>query len=153
MRLFSFVLGAGMCMLAAVFNSAAAHPSEHGYPAEHSFRNSVMHHAPRGFDDDMFLSSIDSIKRDGQDDDLVLLRGRLTKYYGDELYEFTDLDGDTIEVKLDDDDYWSNIYKDQLIDIVGKLDVDMFSILVKVRRAAPLEPPPGAAAASGTTGN
>lgn len=109
----------------------------------HSFEHAVMHNAPRGFEDDLFLTSIDAIKRDGRDDAMVLLRGRLTKFYGDENYEFTDINGDTIEVELDDDDYWSNIYKDQLIDIMGKLDVDLFNIIVKVKKAAPIEPPPG----------
>lgn len=92
---------------------------------------------PRGFEVRQ-LNTIDAIKRQGEDDEYVVLRGRLTKYYGDEKYEFTDLSGDTIEVKLDDDEDWSYIAKDQLIDILGKLDVDLFSLEVDVKRALPV---------------
>ncbi len=129
------------CAVSAVIciQAAPAAGSTHSF----KYEPKAMHNGPRGFEDEFFLTSIDAIKRDGRDDAPVLLRGRLTRFYGDENYEFTDINGDTIEVELDDDDYWSDIYKDQLIDILGKLDVDFFNIVVKVKKAAPIEPPPG----------
>ena len=51
----------------------------------------------------------------------VQLRGRLTDWLHDEIYEFTDERGDRVCVHLDDDENWSHIRKDELIDIDGKL--------------------------------
>lgn len=51
----------------------------------------------------------------------VQLRGRLTGWLHDEIYEFTDENGDRVCVHLDDDYDWSHIRKDELIDIDGKL--------------------------------
>ena len=55
------------------------------------------------------------------------------------MYEFTDEAGDTIEVELDDDRNWSNISKDQLIDIYGEVDKDLMSINIDVKRAVPVQ--------------
>ncbi|HIV15960.1 MAG TPA: NirD/YgiW/YdeI family stress tolerance protein, partial [Candidatus Avisuccinivibrio pullicola] len=66
-------------------------------------------------------------------------RGRLTNYLGKDMYEFTDEAGDTIEVELDDDRNWSNIAKDQLIDIYGEVDKDLMSINIDVKRAVPVQ--------------
>ena len=68
---------------------------------------------------------------------MVTLKGRLTNYLGDDRYEFTDVNGDRIEVELDDDHDWSNIAKDQLIEIVGEVDKDLMSTSLEVKRAAP----------------
>ena len=40
-------------------------------------------------------------------------------------------------MELDDDHDWSNIAKDQLIEIVGEVDKDLMSTSLEVKRAAP----------------
>lgn len=116
---------------AACSTTALAHHNDYfGFEGGH-------HNGPRGFDS-YTINSIEAIKRYGRDHERVMLRGRLTKYYGKGMYEFTDLNGDTIEVDLDDDQDWSFISKDQLIDVIGKLDVDMFSIELHVKAARPV---------------
>ncbi|MBU3826629.1 MAG: NirD/YgiW/YdeI family stress tolerance protein [Candidatus Anaerobiospirillum merdipullorum] len=120
-------LGLSAVLLAS---SVQAHPFEH-------FFAQGGHHGPRGFQR-MEQTTIADIKRNGRDDEYVILRGSLTKYYGDESYEFRDGSGDTIEVKLDDDEDWSYLSKDEPIFILGKLDVDWFSLKVDVKRAVPV---------------
>ncbi len=93
--------------------------------------------APRGFSAEHLLS-VDEVHRRCSDDEKIYMRGRLTRYFGDEDYEFTDLFGNTIEVELDDDKDWSHIRKDQLIDIFGKVDRDLFKIKIEVKRARPV---------------
>ena len=116
---------------AAGFYAAAV--QAHGF--DHVFSD---HRRPRGFEQQP-LTSIEEIKRNGRDDQYVVLRGRLTKYYGKDSYEFADLSGDTIEVKLDDDEDWSYLSRDELIDILGKLDYDWFSVTIDVKRAVPVQ--------------
>ena len=53
-------------------------------------------------------------------------------------YEFQDETG-TIKIELDDDQNWSHIQKDQLIDIHGEIDRDANSIKVDVKDATALE--------------
>lgn len=95
-----------------------------------------FHHGPRGFGHEypMTVSQIRSGVKDGQ---MVFLQGRLTKYFGGEYYEFTDVSGDTIEVELDNDRNWSYLKKDELIDLIGRVDKDMFSIKIEVKKAYP----------------
>ncbi len=120
-----------------IFSTALLTAGVQAHPFDHFFEQGG-HHGPRGFQRQQ-ITSIADIKRSGVDDEYVVMRGRLTKYYGDEMYEFMDLSGDTIEVKLDDDEDWSYLSKDQLIDILGKLDVDLFSLEVDVKRAVPVD--------------
>lgn len=95
-----------------------------------------FHHGPRGFGHER-LMTVSEVRKNIRDGQMVFLQGRLTKYYGGEYYEFTDLQGDTIEVKLDSDRNWSYLKKDEPIDLIGKLDKDMFSIKIKVKKAYP----------------
>lgn len=102
--------------------------------------SAAAHHnafLPRGFSTERLLS-VDEVHRHCSDDDKIYMRGRLTRYFGDEDYEFTDLFGNTIEVELDDDEDWSHISKDQLIDIFGKVDRDLFKIKIEVKGARPV---------------
>lgn len=92
--------------------------------------------APRGFE--IPKSTIIEVQNSHADEQDVWLRGRLTNYYGKDRYEFTDENGSSIEVELDDDRSWSHISKDQLIDIYGTVDRDMFSIKVEVYEALPV---------------
>ena len=94
--------------------------------------------APAGFEGNR-IDSVAAVKDRAHDDQKVTLRGRLTNYLGKDMYEFTDEAGDTIEVELDDDRNWSNISKDQLIDIYGEVDKDLMSINIDVKRAVPVQ--------------
>lgn len=89
------------------------------------------HKQPRGFN--TYLSSVVEIQKQGRDDDLVVLQGRLTNYLGKNNYEFTDLKGDSIEVELDDDLDWSRVHRDQLITIRGKVEKNMFTMQVEAK--------------------
>ena len=97
-----------------------------------------FHHGPRGFGHER-LMSISEVQSNAKDGQMVFLQGRLTKYFGGEDYEFTDHSGDTIEVELDDDRDWSYLKKDELINLIGKLDKDMFSIKIEVKKAFPVK--------------
>lgn len=91
---------------------------------------------PAGFSNDHDPpSTVREIRARGYDDQNVVLIGRLTAYYGKDKYEFTDLNGDIIEVELDDDHDWSHIAKDQLIVIEGEVERDFFSVSIEVERA------------------
>ena len=94
--------------------------------------------APAGFEGNR-IDNVAAVKDRAHDDQKVTLRGRLTNYLGKDMYEFTDEAGDTIEVELDDDRNWSNIAKDQLIDIYGEVDKDLMSINIDVKRAVPVQ--------------
>ncbi len=94
------------------------------------------HRLPQGFWGDYNrMNNVDEIYLTCRDDDIIILRGRLTRYFGDEDYEFTDENGGTIEVELDDKYDWSHVSKDELIDIVGKVDRDDFRVKLEVREA------------------
>lgn len=95
--------------------------------------------APQGFFNNLQECTVIDIQNNPRDKQVVKLHGRLTNYYGKDKYEFTDVTGTCIEVELDDDKSWSHIAKDQLIEIIGELDVDMFSIKIEVDEAIPLE--------------
>lgn len=86
---------------------------------------------PRGFH--TCLNSVVDIQNNGKDDDNVMLKGRLTNYLGKDNYEFTDVNGDRIEVELDDDADWSVVHRDQLITIAGSLDKNMFTVKVDAK--------------------
>lgn len=94
---------------------------------------------PNGFDN--LLSSIPQIQNKGKDDQYVRLKGRLTSFLGKDCYEFTDSMGNSIEVELDDDIDWSNVHKDQLIEICGKIDKDLFVLKIEAKSYQALESP------------
>ena len=93
---------------------------------------------PQGFNNQA-PNTVAGVLQNAYDDQIVTLSGRLTNFLGDDRYEFTDEAGDRIEVELDDDQNWSNISKDQLITIVGKVDKDLLSTTIEVKQAAPLQ--------------
>lgn len=84
------------------------------------------------------ITCVNDVHRYCGDDDYVLLRGSLTRYFGDDDYEFTDERGDTIAVELDDDENWSHISKDQLIEIYGEVERDDFRVKLEVKSARPV---------------
>lgn len=87
-------------------------------------------------------TTINELRARGYDGQPISMVGRLTAYYGRDKYEFTDQNGDLIEVELDNDLEWSHISKDQLIIIEGIYEVDFFAsqIEVKSAQAAPQQP-------------
>lgn len=92
---------------------------------------------PSGFNNNP--STVAEVLKNAYDDQVVVLQGRLTKYLGHDRYEFTDLQGGTIEVELDDDRNWSFISKDELIEIQGKFDDDFLDKKIDVKNAYSLE--------------
>lgn len=92
---------------------------------------------PQGFENQ--YHTIASIQTHGRDDEIVVLRGRLTSYLYKDSYEFTDESGATIEVELDDDVDWSYVHKDQLIEIMGEVERNMFKIKIEAKNYRILE--------------
>lgn len=106
--------------------------------APQGFNQSAVPGGPQGFNNQA-PNTVSGVLSDAHDDQVVTLQGRLTNFLGDDRYEFTDAAGDRIEVELDDDKNWSNISKDQLINIVGKVDKDLLSTTIEVKQAAPVQ--------------
>lgn len=116
----------------AAFVSCAA------FAVPQGFNQSTVPSGPAGFNNQA-PNTVKGVLESAYDDQIVTLKGRLTNYLGDDRYEFTDVNGDRIEVELDDDHDWSNIAKDQLIEIVGEVDKDLMSTSLEVKRAAPAQ--------------
>ena len=79
------------------------------------------------------------VKQNAYDDQIVVLKGRLVQYYGDNWYVFKDEKGNQIDVELDDDRPWYNIKKDQLIIIVAEVDRDYQRVTLDVKDAQPIK--------------
>ncbi|WP_317382729.1 NirD/YgiW/YdeI family stress tolerance protein [Anaerobiospirillum succiniciproducens] len=92
---------------------------------------------PTGFD--LYLTSVHQVQTGASDEAEVLIKGRLTGYLYDNNYEFTDLIGQSIEVELDDDVDWSYVHKDQLIEIYGEVDRNMFKVKIDAKHYRILE--------------
>ena len=112
-------LAAALCALAVPFAALAAGPTGFG-PQERPG-------APQGFTLQK-MNSIAQLKKEAHDDQLVTLRGRFTKQLSKDKFEFTDAKGDTIVVELDDDQNWSQVHKDALMEIVAEVDKDLMSL-------------------------
>ena len=117
---------------------AVAFVSATALAAPQGFNQSAAPGGPQGFNNQA-PNTVSGVLSDAHDDQVVTLQGRLTNFLGDDRYEFTDAAGDRIEVELDDDKNWSNISKDQLINIVGKVDKDLLSTTIEVKQAAPVQ--------------
>ena len=118
---------------AFVLASAVAFAAPSGFDS-----TSAIPQGPQGFAN-ASPNTVAQVLANGRDDQVVTLTGSLTNYLGDDRYEFTDVNGDRIEVELDDDHDWSNIAKDQLIEIVGEVDKDLMSTSLEVKRAVPAQ--------------
>lgn len=128
------LIAAAIAAAAIASTAAIAAPQPQGFDQSVNFTSS----APAGFANNA-PNTVAGIKANAHDDQRVVLQGRLTNYLGKDIYEFTDLAGDTIEVELDDDRNWSNISKDQLIEIEAEVDKDLLSISLDVKRARPVQ--------------
>lgn len=96
-----------------------------------------MFFGPQGFENE--YHSVSSIQAHCHDDEIVVLRGRLTNYLYKDNYEFTDENGATIEVELEDHVDWSYVHKDQLIEIMGEVERNMFKIKIEAKAYRILE--------------
>lgn len=83
----------------------------------------------------MKISDINNLELGGN---LVLVRGRITGFIGDDKYNFMD-DTGSLVLELDDDKPWSHIAKDQLIEVVGKTQKHIDYTIIKVINATALE--------------
>lgn len=85
------------------------------------------------------LMSIAQIKTTSRHEDLVYLQGRFTKHLRCETYEFTDLAGDTIGARLDDDENWSHIRRDEAVEIMAKVNTKRKVPELDVQVARPMK--------------
>ncbi|SFS37970.1 Predicted protein YdeI with OB-fold, BOF family [Succinivibrio dextrinosolvens] len=92
---------------------------------------------PRGFGLELNEMTVKQILSDSKEDDIVRIKGRLTKYLGDEKFELTDNSNDTIIVELDEDRNWSYLEKDMPIEVVAKVDDEKVTKILEVRCARP----------------
>lgn len=112
-------LAAALCALTVPFAALAAGPTGFGAQERPG--------APQGFTLQK-MNSIAQLKKEAHDDQLVTLQGRFTKQLSKDKFEFTDAKGDTIVVELDDDQNWSQVHKDALMEIVAEVDKDLVSM-------------------------
>lgn len=112
-------LAAALCALTVPFAALAAGPTGFGAQERPG--------APQGFTLQK-MNSIAQLKKEAHDDQLVTLQGRFTKQLSKDKFEFTDAKGDTIVVELDDDQNWSQVHKDVLMEIIAEVDKDLMSM-------------------------
>lgn len=84
------------------------------------------------------LKSIEEVRKNSYDEQLVVLRGRFTRQVTHDKYEFTDEKGNTIVAELDDDKNWSHVAKDALMDILAEVDRDHYKVELEVLEAKPV---------------
>ena len=85
------------------------------------------------------LVTIAQIKASSRHEDLVYLKGRFTKQLCCETYEFTDLAGDTIGARLNDDENWSHVRRDDLVEIMAKINTKRKVPELDVQVARPMK--------------
>lgn len=95
-----------------------------------------LDYMPQGFDRVPPLS-VAEVMNSARDHQLIVMQGRLTQYLGRDLYEFTDRQGQTIVVDLNKDYDWSHVQRNQLINIIGKVDRGITGTIIRVRSAEP----------------
>jgi len=121
------VVAVALCALAMPLAVLAQSPS--GFNATPSAQ-------PQGFALTT-LKSIEEVKQNSYDEQLVVLRGRFTRQVSHDKYEFTDEKGNTIVTELDDDKNWSHVSKDALMDILAEVDRDHWKVELEVLEAKP----------------
>lgn len=124
------ILTATLCALVLPFSAMAQAPK--GFEP-----NGQLATQPQGF----FLTtlkSLEEVKQNSYDEQLVVLRGRFTRQVSHDKYEFTDEKGNTIVAELDDDHNWSHVAKDALVDILAEVDRDKYRVELEVLEARPV---------------
>lgn len=86
---------------------------------------------PQGFDPVNVPKSVAEVKKNGYDDQHVVLKGRFTKQLSREKFEFTD-DTGTIVAELDDDRNWSHIRKDAPVEITAEIERERFGTVIEL---------------------
>lgn len=121
-------VAAALCALAMPFAAFAQAPN--GFTGSASAQ-------PQGFSLTT-LKSIEEVRKNSYDEQLVVLRGRFTRQVTHDKYEFTDEKGNTIVAELDDDKNWSHVAKDALMDILAEVDRDRYKVELEVLEAKPV---------------
>ena len=121
-------VAAALCALAMPFAAFAQAPS--GFTGSASAQ-------PQGFSLTT-LKSIEEVRKNSYDEQLVVLRGRFTRQVTHDKYEFTDEKGNTIVAELDDDKNWSHVAKDALMDVLAEVDRDRYKVELEVLEAKPV---------------
>lgn len=86
---------------------------------------------PQGFDPVNVPKNIAEVKKNGYDDQHVVLKGRFTKQLSREKFEFTD-DTGTIVAELDDDRNWSHIRKDAPVEITAEIERERLGTVIEL---------------------
>lgn len=124
------LLTAAFCALVIPFSALAQAPSGFEAPVSKSAQ-------PQGFELTT-LKSLEEVKKNSYDDQLVTVRGCFTRQVSHDKYEFTDEKGNTIIAELDDDHNWSHIAKDALVDILAEVDRHRQKVELEVLEAKPV---------------
>lgn len=119
-------IAATLCALALPLSAIAAGPSGFGQPTNPG--------APQGFDLQK-MQSVADLKKNAKDDQVIRLDGRFTAQLSKEKFEFTDTKGEKVVVELDDDQNWSHVQKDALMEITAEVDKDFTSLKLDVMEA------------------
>lgn len=98
-------------------------------------KQALGHHMRHGSSQGManYYNNVSAIQSHGRNDEDVCMRGRLTSYIRNDCYEFTDEMGNSIEVELNSDVNWELVAKDQLIDLFGEIDRNMFRVKIDAK--------------------
>ncbi len=120
-----FILATATCLSTAAF------------AAPNGFDNNQTSAVP-GFAQNQVERQLSDVIKNAYDDEIVTVRGRLTKQLNKDLYEFVSEGNTKIVVELDDDKPWTHIAKDQLILITGEVDRDANNIKIDVKQATPI---------------
>lgn len=86
---------------------------------------------PQGFNPVNVPKSVAEVKKNGYDDQHVVLKGRFTKQLSREKFEFTD-DTGTIVAELDDDRNWSHIRKDAPVEITAEIERERLGTVIEL---------------------
>lgn len=86
---------------------------------------------PQGFDPVNVPKNVAEVKKNGYDDQHVVLKGRFTKQLSREKFEFTD-DTGTIVAELDDDRNWSHIRKDAPVEITAEIERERLGTVIEL---------------------
>lgn len=120
-------IAAALCALALPLSAIAAGPTGFDQPTGKPG-------APQGFDLQK-MQSVADIEKNARDDQVIRLDGRFTAQLSKEKFEFTDTKGEKVVVELDDDQNWSHVQKDALMEITAEVDKDFTSLKLDVMDA------------------
>lgn len=95
--------------------------------------------SPQGFETPAIVMSV-AQARDAVDGTRVQLRGKITEHLRADKYTFVDEHGDSVMVSLDSDRDWSNISRNEPIEIEAKVDRFWNSFKLEVKKARPQNP-------------